>query len=105
MLEEETLPQPLYNQVLIANPLTVDNSLAIDEEAQKLPEDKRDEFLRNKMSEMWGVVTILAVGPECRGLSVDDRALGNSDVARTALVTPDRKYLIISETVFKAKWS
>ena len=98
-------PNPLFNEVLIANPMGDEKSNAeIEKKAKKLPQAERDEFFRDHMASMWSKVEILKVGGDCRVLKSGDFVIGSPEAVTSASPTPDGNYLFLNERVFKGRW-
>jgi hypothetical protein len=99
------MPEPLWNDVLIHNPMKDEKANEeIEKKAKKLPQAERDEFYRKHMASLWENVEILAVGEEVRKLKVGDRVIGTPEAVTTAMPTPDGNFLFVSERAFKARW-
>lgn len=99
------MPQPLWNDVLIANPMA-DRAKTeeIEKTAKKLPQAERDEFVREHLASIWENVEILAVGSECRQLKTGDHVCGTPEAVTGGSPTPDGNYLFINERAFRGRW-
>lgn len=97
-------PKPLFSDVIIRNPITDELMATIDSKISKLPEKEREEYLRSNLKDLWAKVEIIEVGSDCRSLKKGDIGMASHSIASHSVPTPDGKFLIVPERMFKAVW-
>jgi hypothetical protein len=90
--------------IVIANPATRELGAELDKQASKLPKKEQEAFLGTVMAKMWGSVEVIAAAKDCERFKAGDLVMGSPSTMKGATVTPDEKYLILSEKLFKGKW-
>lgn len=103
-LKRERTPKPLFNDVLIKNPLTAELAAEVENTISKLPASQKESYLKENFKDMWKEIIIIAAGPECRYLKSGDLVIPGPGLLESAVPTPDGKYLFIPERIFKGVW-
>ncbi len=101
---ETRVPQALGSDVVILNPLTKEISDEISLVAEKLPKKDQEAYLNSKLSKLWKTNVIVNVGAKCVELKPGDECISGQHVFEAATGTPNPLYLIVRESIFKAKW-
>lgn len=101
---ETRIPQALGSDVVILNPLTKEISDEIALVAEKLPKKDQQEYLNKRLAKLWKTNIIVNVGSKCIELKAGDECISGQHVFDAATGTPNPLYLIVRESIFKAKW-
>ena len=101
---ETRVPQALGTDVVILNPLTKEMSDEIAIVGEKLPKKEQEAYLNKQLSKLWKTNTIVNVGADCVRVKAGDECISGQHVFEAATGTPNPLYLIVRETIFKAKW-
>lgn len=101
---ETRVPQALGSDVVILNPLTKAMSEEIALVGEKLPKKEQEAYLNSKLGKLWKTNIIVNVGAKCAELKAGDECISGQHVFEAATGTPNPLYLIVRESIFKAKW-
>jgi len=101
---ETRVPQALGTDVVILNPLTKELSEEIALTSEKLPKKDQQEYLNKQLAKLWKTNVIVNVGAECTRVKAGDECISGQHVFEAAVGTPNPLYLIVRESIFKAKW-
>lgn len=101
---ETRVPQALGSDVVILNPLTKAMSEEIALVGEKLPKKEQEAYLNSKLGKLWKTNIIVNVGAKCTELKAGDECISGQHVFEAATGTPNPLYLIVRESIFKAKW-
>lgn len=101
---ETRVPQALGSDVVILNPLTKAMSEEIALVSEKLPKKEQQEYVNKRLGKLWKTNVIVNVGAKCTELKAGDECISGQHVFEAATGTPNPLYLIVRESIFKAKW-
>ena len=97
------LPRPLFNQLILKNPLFGKVEEMRDELA-KLPEKAKAEYIQENVLDIFDKVEVVAIGKSCAEVKEGDIVMVSPDTVKTGIQLNKGEYVIIRESNLLAIW-
>ena len=98
--EEVALPKPMFDWVIVENPLT--DIKEVEAHAESLPPQDRPEYLESVMVR-WDNLKVISVGPKVEWIKAGDTVKSTPDRAQGDIKMGE-SHIMIKENAFIAIW-
>lgn len=97
------LPKPLFNQIIVKNPLFGKVEEMRDELA-KLPEKAKEQYIKENVLDIFDKVQVVAVGKSCTEIKENNVVMVGPDTIKLGIQLNQGEFVILRETSILAVW-
>ncbi len=97
------IPTPIFNYVLIKNPL-FNIAQKFEKELSDLPPAEREAYMKEKVRPLFRKMEVLAVGETCTTIKKGDFVATTMENASQGIPFNNNQHVLIRETNFICKW-